>query len=747
MKKSILFTLAVLFFVLISPINKISRGAASPMAAGYAAEGAEAASLPTAGATRTAKANGYKSQGYVFNTVIYLSFAESKVDTADDENAASAENAPSIEKAPSAENTCFGKFDKDFFAKMERMYNSPSSLSVKNYYLKQSNGKLTVETTFFGENEPIKLDHTVEYYKPKYVWKDGEYELTGATEGYDNRRYNENGECVSPMTENAKESIDGYLREQMLIREVIAKCDIGNYWGDYDGDGKLDSVVFVTDAGKNGNSDSSWGEILWSHMGVAHNFSQSLLKNYYCTEAELELANSLVEPRFGYSEISKYNFLSAGEICKNKVSDFTSVLKGTGDEELYDVGLLCHEMAHNLGLYDYYSYEDPKYESVGEFDVLGNYTPVPQNMLAYVRYKMGWLSYDNILYVNSSGQFSLPFSWKDGYVCAKIVLSNYLTTGEYFILEARSKDYATKDDPYDSCLSGSGLIIYRVAEKNAYINSKGTIGNTEYGNMYGADEVYVYRIPARDGSVNKLTQKNLLLSYSTALLGTALSSTGVTRFGASQYIDGSTMIDYSDGANSLIVVKDIAENGEKSSVKGMSFTVSLPDDLKAPAITMSISQCMMKDFYDGSKRLLWSSNINDGKAYVIALRSTDRLKRLAETNKANITIEDIKKGSYSYYKTLYAASLPIAEKQLTLPEFEDSAMIFLALESSSGLRSIRYVGEIEAQNQSFSQMLARIFDPMYTFAVIAVLLIGILVAVLIFTGKHTLKSSDWRRRR
>ena len=33
-------------------------------------------------------------------------------------------------------------------------------------------------------------------------------------------------------------------------------------------------------------------------------------------------------------------------------------------------------------------------------------------------------------------------------------------------------------------MSGSGLIIYRVAEKNAYINPKGTIGNTEYGNMY-----------------------------------------------------------------------------------------------------------------------------------------------------------------------------------------------------------------------------------------------------------------------
>lgn len=714
MKKSIVFLLTALFIFAILPLNLINKSDGI-----YKTDG-------------EVRAEDYKSQGTVLNAVVYISFADDESDGDDKKS--------------------FESFDPDFFEKIDKMYNSESSLSVKNYYAKQSNGKLSVVTSFFGAGDPIKLDHTAEYYKPKYVWRNNGYEHTDAEEGYDNRRYDEEGNCVAPMRENSKESIEGALREQELIREVAEKCktQTGGYNGDYDGDGKLDSIVFITDAGKNDDlSDNSWGEVLWSHMGVAHNFSQSMLKNYYCTDEQADAAHSLKDPRFGYSLISKYNFLSAGEICKNTVGNNSPLLKGTESGDLFDVGLLCHEMAHNLGLYDFYSYEDLEYESVGEFDILGNYTVVPQNMLAYVRYKMGWLDYDDILYVNSSGNYSLSFSG-DGYACAKIVLPNYRDKGEYFILEARSKDYATKNDPYDSCLSGSGLIIYRVSEGNAYAKSSGapaSRGNAYYGNMYGPDEVYVYRIPANDGSINKLTQKNIVVSYSTALLGTSLSSTRVTSFGASQFVDEKTIIDYSDGENSRIVISSIAESGDKDDFSGMKFTVALPDEPKTSVITMDISQCNIMDFYDGSKRLCWSSNVSEGKAYIVAIRTTNRLKRLAENKKANITIEDIKNGSFSNYKVLYSASLPIAERYITLPEFEDSAMIFLALESigtSQELRKIRYVGEIELENESFYQKLVRVFDPIYIFAIIAVFLLIIVMILLAFSGKHTLKVNNGR---
>ena len=155
---------------------------------------------------------------------------------------------------------------------------------------------------------------------------------------------------------------------------------------------------------------------------------------------------------------------------------------------------------------------------------------------------------------------------------------------------------------------------------------------------------------------------------------------------------------------------------------------------------MDLSQVSISRFYDGRNRLSWSSNVKDGKAYVIAIRTTDRLKRLAEANKANITIEDIKSGRFSYYKTLYTASVPLAEKRIKLPDFSDDAMIFLALETTDGLRTIRYVGQMENKSESFSQYIARIFDPVYAFAMIAFFLLMLLVVVLLFTNKRSLKS-------
>jgi len=675
------------------------------------------------------EANEYVGKGCLYNSVVYVSFAQS-----DEEGNVTA-----------SDGNKFYEFDDDFFGKMDKMYNS-STLSVKNYFIKQSKGSFSVETTFFGEKESIKLEHDVEYYKPKYRWENNEYVLTGNERGYDNRFYDSDGNCVDPASKDAKESIDGYYREQALIREILGKCVVSGYNGDYNGDGIMDSVVFITDSGKNDVNADGWGDVLWSHMGVAHTFPQNLLKNYYYTPEQETSVNELGEAKFGNFLVSKYNFMSAGEICKRRAGDYSTALSET-DRDLYDVGLLCHEMAHNLGLYDYYSYEDLSYESVGEFDVLANYTPVPQNMLAYLRLKMGWLTFDDVLYLNSSGTYSLSFSNSNkGYACAKIVLSDYLTTGEYFILEARSKDYATYDDPFDGALSGSGLIIYRVSEKNAYINSKGTIGNNDYGNMFGADEVYVYRKNAGDGTNNKLTEKKILgVEFSTALLGDSLSSCGLTAFGSKEFA-GENPIIYSDGiTNSQIEIKQVTEIADKSANMGMTFSLNLPDDPKSTIITLDMSQCVIKNYYDGHKRLFWSSNVKDGKAYVIALRATDRLKNVAESNRANITIEDIKNGRFSYYKTLYSGSVPLAEKNIKLPEFKDGAVVFLAIETSDGLRSIRYVGEIPVAEEDFSQYLLRVFDPIYLFAIFAVVLLVLLAAVLLFTGKRTLKSNVRRR--
>lgn len=648
-------------------------------------------------APRSVSAKGFWESEVLCNTVVYITFDEEG-----------------------------NSYDEDFFDKIEKMYNS-SPISVKKYYSTQSKGALTIETAFFGNDGGISTEHRADYYMPRYEWKNNEY-LDKNENGYDNRWFDDDEVAVEPQKSGAKQNVEGVLREQLLIREVLSKCDASDeYSGDYNGDGQLDSLVIITDA----RDSAGWGEVLWSHMGVAHNFPESILRNYHYTREQLEIIQGMQSAKLGLSLASRYNFLSAGEISKRVVGDYSSQAKISDYADLYDVGLLCHEMGHNLGLYDYYSYEDLEYESVGEFDVLANYTPVPQNMLAYLRQKTGWIGYDDILYINSSGTYTLyPTCSGKGEECAKIVLSDYMNTGEYFMLEARSRSYGTSSNAFDSCLSGDGLIIYRVSEGNAYINANGDLGNTDFGNMYGDDEVYVFRKTDDDGNTSiKLTE-----GVSNALLGDTLISTWSDKFG-SKDVTNNNQIRYSNGTNSSIVITDVKVNDDYS----VTFTVSLPDDPKSTIVAIDMSQCRISRHYDGTQRIFWSSNAKDGKAYLMALRTTDRLRRLAESGKSEITIDDIKNGSFAYYKTLYTASVPLAEKNIEVPEFDDNALLFLALETSNGLKTIRYVGETKIAEESFSQYMARVFDPIYIFTVIGVILLIIVAIVLLVSSKFTLK--------
>ncbi len=651
-----------------------------------------------------ALANDFWSEAVIKNAVVYLTFEE--------------------------EGNNYAAFDEDFFGKMEKMYVS-SPISVKNYYSTQSNGALTVETTFFGEEDCIKVTQGAEYYKPRYEWKNNEYKETNE-DGYDNRWYDSDGNAVEPTATGAKQCVEGALREQFLIREVLSKCDASTYDGDYNRDGLLDSLVIITDSGN--DDDLAWGEVLWAHMGVAHSFPESVLKNYYYTRSQLAEIKSLTDAILGNAFVAKYNFLSAGEICKRKTGVYSTQLKDSESGELYDIGLLCHELGHNLGLYDYYSYEDLTYESVGEFDVLANYSPVPQNMLSYLRLKMDWLTYDDILYLNSSGTYTLyPSGSGSGKSCAKIVLSNYMDTEEYFMLEVRSRSFPSADKAFDSCLSGDGLLVYRVSEKNAYINANGTMGNSDYGNMYGDDEVYVFRKTDDGTTSKKLTEPQLGVNCTIALLGDKTLSSWSDKFGSKEF--SNNVIRYTNGENSSIAISDVKVNDDFS----VTFTVSLPDDPKSTIMALDMSQCKITRHYDGKQRIFWSSNVKDGKAYLIALRSTDRLRRLAESSRSEITISDIKKGRFSYYRTLYTAEVPLAEKNMELPEFEDNALLFLALEADDGLRTIRYVGEIKIEDETFSQYMARVFDPIYIFIMVGVVLLIIVAIVLLISSKRTLR--------
>lgn len=299
-------------------------------------------------------------------------------------------------------------FFEDFDKTLERMYQT-SPYSVMEYIKRQSNGKMIFNTEILSAKDQmiIKSEFPVEYYKPRFKESAEGYEEINP-EGYDNRWFDEDGNVAKSGAKGAKPCVDVAYREQNFIREILSKTKIPeNYDSDANKDGKCDSFVVITDL----NESSNRADILWPHKGTAYTFTESLLNTFYCVGFEEE-CERIQEKKLANGVLSTYNLISAKEIVSKTLGETSSKIKES-EKDLYNVGLLAHESLHILGLPDYYSYEDTSYESVGEFDVLGTTHVLPQNMLGYLRYKMGWLTYDEILYVNDSGQYTLPLSFAE----------------------------------------------------------------------------------------------------------------------------------------------------------------------------------------------------------------------------------------------------------------------------------------------------------------------------------------------
>ncbi len=631
-------------------------------------------------------------------------------------------------------------FKDDIF----KMYESTAH-SVKNYLLKQSKQKLLLQTQIINSKsgEFIKSDKSVDYYKPRYRWINGSYQDINP-QGYDNRYFNKNGEDVAPKSQDSLPLLDGLYREQLLIREILSKLDIStDYNGDLSGDGKLDSLVIISDCDATGD----WGDVLWPHAGKVYDFSSVVFGGYYDSISDYK---GLEKAELGGASVSHYNMLTASGITAKRADENCAVLSEE-EKNLYNIGLLTHETVHLLGLADYYSYEDASYESVGEFDVMGNSYSIPQNMLAYTRLKLGWLDYSNILYVTESGSYTLPLSMEEGQVAVKIVLSNYLQTGEYFMAEVRSGSLATAQSAFDGGLSGDGLIIYRVAPENAFINAKGLSTSIDMGNMYGKDEVYVFRV-GNPKTSKKLSAPFNVFSYAMLANGKdcftldggyyTLDSYGnkdksknVTNLLNGKDFPSETAISYSNGENSGILFKDVTVN---KAAKTVTFTVEIPEDESEGALNSN--NVALKRLPNGKYEVRWKGGNNYEEAYAMAIRSTNRLGRKAQKGSLKMQAEDFENGKLGLYKVLEVNSSPIAERSITFRELESEAEIFLCVKNADGEYDYVYVGTALDGEFSFYEYLAKIFDPVYLIVLVAVVILAILIPLAIMLLKNRVKS-------
>lgn len=640
-------------------------------------------------------------------------------------------------------------FEEGFFDSVYKTFETAPH-SVKNYLAYQSGGKVDLQTQTISASfgKAVRTLRGVNYYKPRYKWVNGTYEEINE-DGYDNRYFNRSGKAVAPNSANSLPHIEGVYREQELLREIFSNLKIDkNYKSDLNGDGKADSVTVITDQ----NATSEWGDVLWSHSGVCHEVSKELENYYYFGENSYE---ELPPITLGNANLYSYNLYSSYEICATKLGDYLQNLPEE-EKDLYNVGLFVHETLHVLGFSDYYSYEDSVYEAVGEFDILAQTNPVPQNMLGYLRLKAGWLSYEDVLYINQSGRYTLPLSTaEEGKKIAKIILSDYNQTGEYFMAEFRSKSMASETLPYDGGLSGDGLIIYRVSPQSAYINSSNQTSSTDYGNMYGNDEVYVYRVG--NPTTTKKVTSPLNISYS--LLGNGQSiitwdgglylNTTYGNGDLTKTVDNlkadlteysETIIHYSNGENSGILFEDIAIDYQNQSI---SFSVTLPEEQVGEFDFSSEDICMKKSL-GGKNMLVWQSDSKSGKVQVMAIRATNRLKELAEKGEFSLSEKHFEKQKYSVYKTHYYAEVPFVEKEFILPEISEDMLVFSAVkDEASGETVVSYLGYIQNPAPTFLQFFKMAVDPIY-YAYLSILpVIGGVVAVVM----HKVNKSRESKRR
>ncbi len=638
------------------------------------------------------------------------------------------------------------QFENDFYETLENTYNA-SDVSVKSFFKAQTNGKVNVRTLIAGGGKVYKVSSPRETYMPRYgKWLAGEneYEVINKL-GYDNRYYNESGVPVASSAEGAVPCGERLLLEQRLLREVIelARYDItAELYSSYGS--VVQSLTLITDV--NGTK-SEYGELLWSHKSISLNSASffgdgsvngGYYAGYYFPENLKNEYSNLDSVYIALSKISAYNVICAAELTARKVN--------YQNKTVYDAGLLSHEIMHSLGVGDYYSLvkTNDDYDSVGEFDVMASHCAIPQYSLSYVREKAGWLTYENFNYVNKNGTYTLypvgssangtgsgsgSGSGGKNTTACKIILTGYFNRGEYFMAEVRNNENKIGEGVFDSGLSNSGLIIYRVNEKAAFTNANGEIGTRDYGNAYG-EEVYVFRKGAQ-------ALNSPLGTFSFAMLGEKPTDSGTraadvindyTRFGvkASHSGDEREYISYSDGTNSGIAFENITKNADGS----VTFTVSLPEsDGTLPVLNDTSVKIM--NYFNGDVRLMWNMAAKSGTFYVLAVRATNRLKSIAERGDEAIPAESIKNGACAGYKTLYYSTAPLAEKKLTLPDFYDDALIFIAAETENGTICSRYVCAIERDNLSIKQYFLKSLDPLYVALFGAGLLIVTAIVIIL----------------
>lgn len=302
------------------------------------------------------------------------------------------------------------------------------------------------------------------------------------------------------VTESSRRADESALLNA-AVNAASNKFDYNNAVLDGNGDGYIDMVSFVVSGGK-----TSWGVMLWPHSWSLDSISGS----------------------------TKYSSAKLNGVCVNEFS-FTFA---SGNSTSY----ICHEAGHILGMPDLYHYKDDtdKYP-VGYWDLmhLNQDCPTPQFTTTYMRDKyLGFVEDSQIEPLVTGGEYTL----KPTTIASKNDTLAYvvqISSKESIWIEYRNNKVST----YDSLLSGSGLIVYRI---------NNTVTGNEDGRHRNAlypDELYIFR-----PNINGVELTNIQAAY-VSETNSHFSSIGVSD--TSKYNQSGIYL--SNGDNTGIIITPISQ--------------------------------------------------------------------------------------------------------------------------------------------------------------------------------------------
>ncbi len=139
------------------------------------------------------------------------------------------------------------------------------------------------------------------------------------------------------------------------------------------------------------------------------------------------------------------------------------------------MGVFGHEYGHNLGLPDLYD-TDYSSEGLGNWSMMaggswGNNGRTPSHFDVWCKYKLGFISPNNVLNIINNA----PFSPVEDLPVAYRLWTNGSSSSQYFLVEYREKK------KFDSYLPGEGLLIFHIDETQPNNNNEWYPGHTSSG--------------------------------------------------------------------------------------------------------------------------------------------------------------------------------------------------------------------------------------------------------------------------